>query len=105
VSVSPWTRASVKKTYKAEGGRALSRRHLMVTLLYALEGRLTNMMTWFIFRLDTLMRSLTVPLKEVIKAYEYELSVLHPFEATLADLTVRARAKQGCKSLEEVQTG
>ncbi len=38
----------------------------------------------------------------MIKAYEYELSVLHPFEATLADLTVRARAKQGHSTLPEV---
>ena len=53
-------------------------------------------------RLDTLSKMLSKPLKDTIKAYEYELSVLHPFEATLADLTVRARAKQGHQSLSEV---
>jgi GTP1/Obg family GTP-binding protein len=53
-------------------------------------------------RLDTLSKGISRPLKDVIKAYEYELSVLHPFEATLADLTVRARAKRGHSTLPEV---
>ena len=48
------------------------------------------------------MKGISRPLKDIIKAYQYELSVLHPFEATLADLTVRARAKQGYESLEQV---
>lgn len=49
------------------------------------------------------MTLLSKPLKYVMKAYEYELGVLHPFEATLADLTVRARVKQGCMTLDEVR--
>lgn len=53
-------------------------------------------------RLDTLAKGISRPLKDVIKSYEYELSVLHPFEATLADLTVRARAKRGHSTLPEV---
>ncbi len=53
-------------------------------------------------QLDTLTKAISKPLKDTLKAYEYELAVLHPFEATLADLTVRARAKQGHQSLPEV---
>lgn len=53
-------------------------------------------------KLDTLTKSISKPLRDVLKAYDYELAVLHPFEATLADLTVRARAKQGHQSLPEV---
>lgn len=56
-----------------------------------------------VVRLDTIMTMLSKPLKDVIKAYEFELAVLHPFEATLADLTVRARVKQGYKTLDEVR--
>lgn len=55
-----------------------------------------------VLRLDSLTKGISRPLKEVVKAYEYELSVLHPFEATLADLTVRARAKRGHSTLPEV---
>ncbi|KAM3573804.1 hypothetical protein VYU27_004225 [Nannochloropsis oceanica] len=53
-------------------------------------------------QLDTLTKGISKPLKDTLKAYEYELAVLHPFEATLADLTVRARAKQGHQTLPEV---
>lgn len=53
-------------------------------------------------RLDTLTKEITRPLKDIIRAYEEQLPILHPFEATLADLTVRARVKQGAKTLDQV---
>jgi len=46
-------------------------------------------------RMDAFGKEISQPLSKIIKQYESSLSNLHPFEATLADLTVRARAKRG----------
>jgi len=52
--------------------------------------------------MDTLTKEITRPLRDIINAYEAQLPVLHPFEATLADLTVRGRVKQGFQTLDQV---
>ncbi len=53
-------------------------------------------------RMDTLTKEICKPLGDILRAYKVELRRLHPFEATLADLTVKARAKQGYLTLEQV---
>lgn len=40
------------------------------------------------------------PLRDVVRQYKHQLPILHPFEATLADLTVRAREKTGERTLQ-----
>jgi len=50
--------------------------------------------------LDTLMKALTVPITESVTAYEEILKKLHPFEQTVAELTITARVKKGYSSLD-----
>ena len=45
--------------------------------------------------LDLTMKGLTVPITTVLKSYKRTLRHLHPFEATVADLVVKARVKRG----------
>ena len=45
-------------------------------------------------------KSVSKPLRDVVRRYKHQLPVLHPFEATLADLTVRAREKSGKRTLQ-----
>jgi len=50
--------------------------------------------------INTLMQQLCVPLRDIVAGYRRELKRLHPFEATVADLTVRARVKKDGLTLE-----
>eukprot|EP00536_Pseudo-nitzschia_multiseries_P009549 jgi/Psemu1/325692/estExt_fgenesh1_pg.C_2690014 len=50
--------------------------------------------------INTLMQQLCVPLRDIVNGYRRELKRLHPFEATVADLTVRARVKKDGLTLE-----
>jgi len=52
-------------------------------------------------RLDCLGKAVSQPLMEVLNQYKRSLQNLHPFEAALADLTVRARKKRGHRTLLE----
>ena len=45
--------------------------------------------------MDLLMKGLTVPITAILKSYKKTLRLLHPFEATVADLVVKSRAKKG----------
>ncbi|OEU08716.1 NOG1-domain-containing protein [Fragilariopsis cylindrus CCMP1102] len=44
--------------------------------------------------LNTLTQQLCIPLRDIVNGYRRELKRLHPFEKTVADLTVRARIKK-----------
>ncbi|CAM9234690.1 unnamed protein product [Ascophyllum nodosum] len=57
---------------------------------------------WVAERMDMLGKSVSKPLRDVVRRYKHQLPVLHPFEATLADLTVRAREKSGKRTLQAV---
>lgn len=50
--------------------------------------------------INTLMQQLCIPLRDVVDGYRRELRRLHPFEATVADLTVQARVKKDGLTLE-----
>ena len=50
--------------------------------------------------LNTLTQQLCVPLRDIVDGYRRELRRLHPFEETVADLTVRARIKKDGLTLE-----
>lgn len=50
--------------------------------------------------INTLMQQLCIPLRDIVDGYRRELRRLHPFEATVADLTVRARVKKDGLTLE-----
>jgi nucleolar GTP-binding protein len=52
--------------------------------------------------LDTLMKALTGPLTETLLAYKKTMKSLHPFEATVANLTVIARKKKGLPHLNKI---
>lgn len=52
--------------------------------------------------LDALMKGLTVPLTDLLLSYKKTLKSLHPFEATVANLTVIARQKQGLPHLNDI---
>lgn len=52
--------------------------------------------------LDALTSSFTVPLRDVVRGYRRELRHLHPFERTVAELTVMAREKRDGVSLDGV---
>lgn len=52
--------------------------------------------------MDALMKSLTMPITEVLNAFSTTFKALHPFEATVADLTVTARQKAGHQTLETI---
>eukprot|EP00640_Fibrocapsa_japonica_P003902 CAMPEP_0113935228 /NCGR_PEP_ID=MMETSP1339-20121228/2413_1 /TAXON_ID=94617 /ORGANISM="Fibrocapsa japonica" /LENGTH=367 /DNA_ID=CAMNT_0000937299 /DNA_START=278 /DNA_END=1381 /DNA_ORIENTATION=+ /assembly_acc=CAM_ASM_000762 len=53
-------------------------------------------------RLDTMGKEISKPLSDLLKEYKRTMTTLHPFEATLADLTVRARHKKGRQTLKAV---
>lgn len=55
---------------------------------------------WTAERMDALGKAVSMPLGDIIRQYKYQLPILHPFEATLADLTVRAREKSGERTLQ-----
>ena len=50
--------------------------------------------------MDMLGKATSKPLRDIIRQYKHQLPILHPFEATLADLTVRAREKTGERTLQ-----
>jgi GTP1/Obg family GTP-binding protein len=50
--------------------------------------------------INTLMQQLCIPLRDIVDGYRRELRRLHPFEATVADLTVQARVKKDGLTLE-----
>jgi len=50
--------------------------------------------------INTLMQQLCIPLRDIVDGYRRELRRLHPFEATVADLTVRSRIKKDGLTLE-----
>jgi hypothetical protein len=52
--------------------------------------------------MDTLMKALTVPLTDSLKSYKQMFRSLHPYEETVANLTVTARVKKGLPSLDDV---
>ncbi len=52
--------------------------------------------------LDTLMKGLTIPLTTILKSYKRTMSNLHPYEKTVADLTLIARVKAGEPELDKV---
>jgi NOG1 N-terminal helical domain len=52
--------------------------------------------------LDTLMKALTSPLTEILDSYRKTFRELHPFEATVANLTVISRVKAGHRDLESM---
>jgi nucleolar GTP-binding protein len=52
--------------------------------------------------LNAVTQSLCVPLRDCIRGYRSELRGLHPFEAVVADLTVRARQKRDGLTLDGV---
>ena len=45
--------------------------------------------------MDLLMKGCTIPITNILKSYKRTLRYLHPFEATVADLVVKARVKKG----------
>jgi nucleolar GTP-binding protein len=53
-------------------------------------------------QLDTLMKALTVPITQLITLYQFGFRTLHPFEQTVANLTITARTKQGHAPLPEI---
>ena len=55
-----------------------------------------------IVSIDTLMKSLTVPISNVIKNHRTTYRTMHPLEKTIVDLTVVARIKSGKPSLKVV---
>lgn len=57
---------------------------------------------WTAERMDSLGKEVSKPIRNVIDRYKYQMPILHPFEATVADLTVKARARRGDSSLQEV---
>lgn len=44
--------------------------------------------------INTMMQQLCLPLRDVVDGYRRELRRLHPFEQTVADLTIRSRIKK-----------
>eukprot|EP00904_Undaria_pinnatifida_P009504 jgi/Undpi1/5684/HiC_scaffold_2.g00958.m1 len=57
---------------------------------------------WTAERMDMLGKAVSKPLRDIVGKYKHQLPILHPFEATLADLTVRAREKTGERTLQSV---
>mmetsp|Transcript_5626 Transcript_5626/g.7945 ORF Transcript_5626/g.7945 Transcript_5626/m.7945 type:complete len:308 (-) Transcript_5626:67-990(-) len=52
--------------------------------------------------MDLLSKEISKPLRYILDGYKRTLPILHPFEATVADLTVKARTSRGEASLREV---
>jgi len=53
-------------------------------------------------KIDTLTKELSVPLRSLVEGYRRQLRRLHPFEAVVSDLTVRALEKSGKGTLQEI---
>ena len=53
-------------------------------------------------QLDLLTKELGVPLRDIVQGYKKQLRILHPYEAVVADLTVRALEKSGHTTLPDV---
>jgi nucleolar GTP-binding protein len=51
---------------------------------------------------DALMKGLTIPLTKVLLAYKKTFKELHPFEATVAELTIAARIKLGHPHVDDI---
>lgn len=49
---------------------------------------------------DALAKAMCVPIRDVVKGYKTVFKSLHPFEAVVADLTVKAREKKDGMKLE-----
>eukprot|EP01041_Mallomonas_annulata_P004631 gene4631-9192_t len=54
--------------------------------------------------LDALMKGLTVPITKVLDSYKDTYRTLHPFEATVAELTIVSRTKVGHPHLQDIFT-
>ena len=52
--------------------------------------------------MDMIMKRLTVPITQILAAYSALLHELHPFDATVADLVIRARVKRGLPDLPDI---
>lgn len=52
--------------------------------------------------MDALMKGLTVPISNILDSYKKTFRELHPYEATVADLTVAARVKAGNPDLASI---
>ena len=52
--------------------------------------------------LDTLMKGLTVPITAALDAYRNIFRSLHPFEATVAELTIASRVKGGARHVNAI---
>jgi nucleolar GTP-binding protein len=52
--------------------------------------------------MDALMKGLTIPITNILDSYKQTFRELHPFEATVADLTIAARVKAGHSDLESI---
>jgi len=51
-------------------------------------------------KMDALTKAMCVPIRDVVKGYKMVFKSLHPFEAVVADLTVKAREKKDGMKLE-----
>ncbi|GMI20897.1 hypothetical protein TrCOL_g5759 [Triparma columacea] len=51
-------------------------------------------------KMDALTKAMCVPIRDVVKGYKTVFKSLHPFEAVVADLTVKAREKKDGMKLE-----
>ena len=52
--------------------------------------------------MDALMKGLTVPISDILKAYKSTMASLHPFEATVAELAISARVSAGSRHLTDI---
>lgn len=52
--------------------------------------------------MDTLMKGLTVPITAALDAYRNIFRSLHPFEATVAELTIASRVKAGARHVDAI---
>jgi len=52
--------------------------------------------------IDALMQGLTIPITKSINAYKETYQQLHPFEATVAELTIASRVKVGQPHLKDI---
>jgi nucleolar GTP-binding protein len=52
--------------------------------------------------MDAIMKGLTVPITHILASYSALLRQLHPFDATVAELVIRARVKRGLPDLPDI---
>jgi LmbE family N-acetylglucosaminyl deacetylase len=57
---------------------------------------------WAAQRMDALSQEISRPLRDVLRMYKHQIPILHPFEATVADLTVQAMENRGERTLSAV---